>query len=247
MDSQLCGYHYVYCHSLGDDIKNQHIPFSLSVEPLQLREGDTSVAVKSCSPEILIGNFYMCYSKNLSDLEKLEVDAQHCCYCSREASEDCMKIFPNWNLTDAGSSVYKCYLSLLTVNETDTGYYQCRLSLVESNNDYRNCMLRYGDITEVSVSNPHPSPNPNSTPSHIPSPSPSLSPSLSPSPSPTSPIPTAADHSNIGDWIHTHDVAIIIGIIISVVVVAAIVITLTTYRIYKRKKNKRHRSECIHA
>ena len=147
--------------SLGDDIKNQNIHFSLSVEPLQLKEGDTNVAVKSCSPERPIGKFYMCYSKNLSDLEKLKVDAQHCCYCSWEASEDCMKIFPNWNLTDAGSSVFKCYLSLLTVNETDAGYYQCRLSLVESNDDYRNCTLRYGDITEVSVSNSHPTSSPN--------------------------------------------------------------------------------------
>ena len=41
----------------------------------------------------------------------------------------------------------------MTVNETDAGYYQCRLSLVESNNHYRNCKLRYGDITYVSVSN----------------------------------------------------------------------------------------------
>ena len=142
-----------HCCTIDNDIKNLHIDFSLSAKPLQLKKGDTNVDVKSCLPQGLTGQFYMCYSKNLSNLKKLEVDAQHCCYCSREGSEDCVKIFPNWNLTDAGSSVTKCYLSLMTVNETDAGYYQCRLSLVESNNYYRNCKLRYGDITYVSVSN----------------------------------------------------------------------------------------------
>ena len=201
-----------HCCSIDDDIKNLPIEFSLSAKPLQLKKGDSNVDVKSCLPQGLIGQFYMCYSKNLSDLEKLEVDPQHCCYCSREGSEDCVKIFPNWNLTDAGSSVTKCYLSLMTVNETDAGYYQCRLSLVESNNHYRNCKLRYGDITNVSISNHSPSP----------------------SPSPT-------DHSNtniVGEWIHSH---VAVTVIVIAIIVGVIVITLTTigYCVYKKRKTKR--------
>ena len=216
--------------SLDNDIKNLHIPFTLSVDLLQLKINDTNVAVKSCAPDSPISKFYMCYSKNLTDLEKLEVDTQHCCYCSREASSDCMKLFPNWNLTDAGSSVFKCYLSLLTVNDNDAGYYQCRLSLVETNNDYRDCMLRFGNITEVSVSNPNPSP----------SPSPSFSSSLKPTPSiSSSPVsPSPADHS-IGHWIHTHVavtcvIVVLILVVITVGVVGIVLVTLkVAHHVYK--------------
>ena len=217
--------------SLGYDIKNLHIHFTLSIQSLQLKKGVTNVAVKNCAPDSPIGKFYMCYSKNLTDLEKLEVDAQHCCYCSSEASLDCMKLFPNWNLTDAGSSVFKCYLSLLTITDTDTGYYQCRLSLVETDNDYRNCMLRFGDITKLSVSNPTPSPSP------VPNPS-----------------PRPADHHsnrNAGHWIHTHVAitCVIVGTIIAGIVAIILVILKVAHHVYMKptRTSGGNMLDCMHA
>ena len=112
--------------------------------------GNTNVTVKNCSLHIPIGRFYMCFSKNLSGLEKIEVDDQQCCYCSREGAKDCMKRFPNWYLDYMDSSP-KCYLTLMTVNDSDNGHYQCRIS-----SDDKNCKFRYGYITDLSVSNPSP-------------------------------------------------------------------------------------------
>ena len=125
------------------------------VKPLQLKRGNTNVIVKNCSLDIPIGTFYICYSKTLSGLEKIEVDDQRCCYCSREGADDCMKRFPNWHL-DYIDSPSKCYLTLLTVNDSDNGHYQCRIP-------YNICKLRYGYITNLSMYNPIPGNHKSST------------------------------------------------------------------------------------
>ena len=149
-------------------MKDLPIPFNLSVDTVQVKKGDTDVSIKNCSIDLPIGTFYMCYSKNLSDLEKLQVDDQRCCYCSEEGSKECKKKFPNWKLTitDTSLSATKCYLSLLTVSERDLGHYQCRLNIQGRYPGYDGCKLRYGHITNVSVSNPPSNHNSHSNISH---------------------------------------------------------------------------------
>lgn len=70
----------------------------MSVSPLHLKEGASDATVVSCSSDTYIGDFYICYSKNLNELDKLDMDDRQCCYCSNEASDDCSQKFPNWKI-----------------------------------------------------------------------------------------------------------------------------------------------------
>ena len=135
-----------------DRDKPPSIYFNLSVTPGQLKEGASNITVITCLSDSDIGNFYICYSKYLSDLGRLEVDDKHCCYCSREGSIDCMKNFPNWKLEYAERGHRStCLTKLQNVTEDDAGFYQCRVYDVTN----YPCKRRYGNIYGYNVSTYH--------------------------------------------------------------------------------------------
>ena len=139
------------CNCIDHD-KQPLIYFNLSVTPRQLKKGASNATVIDCSSDSYIGDFYICYSKNLSDLERLEVDDKQCCFCSREGSTDCMKKFPNWKLEYTERQHRStCLTNLHDVTEDDSGYYQCRVY------DAANypCKRRYGNIYGYNVSTYH--------------------------------------------------------------------------------------------
>lgn len=112
-------------------------------------EGTSDFNVQTCSDNENIGIFYVCYSKNLSELEKLNVDNQHCCYCSEKAVlTNCSQRFPNWKIDLAGGHKSFCRVTLREVTKNDSGYYQCRVYDV----DYYPCKHRNGYTYNYSVS-----------------------------------------------------------------------------------------------
>ena len=114
-----------------------------------MKEGISDATVISCSSDTYIGDFYICYSKNLSVLEKLEVDNRRCCYCSNEASDDCNQKFPNWKIEyTERQNKSTCLLKLRDVIKEDSGFYQCRVyELIK-----HPCKRRYGTTYNCSVS-----------------------------------------------------------------------------------------------
>ena len=132
-----------------DRDKSPFIYFNLSVTPYQLKEGASDAPVITCSSDAYIGDFYVCYSRNISGLERLQVDDKQCCYCSREGSIDCMKKFPNWKLEYAeGGHRSTCLAKLQNVTNDDAGFYQCRVYDVTN----YPCKRRYGNIYGYNVS-----------------------------------------------------------------------------------------------
>jgi len=113
-----------------------------------MKQGANDFVAKECSSgSAYIGTFYICYSKNLTDLKKLNVDDEHCCYCSKEALTSCSQRFPNWKLhLEEGDK--SCHVTLQEVTENDSGYYQCRVYDVAN----YPCKRRYGNIYNYSVS-----------------------------------------------------------------------------------------------
>lgn len=131
------------------------IYFNQSAIPLQLKEGTSDVILVTCETDTNIGSFYICYSNNLHELERLEISNSQCCYCSSEASDICKKNFPNWHVehteTDYRST---CLVKLRNVAKDDSGFYQCRVFHF----NYP-CKRRYGNIYNCSVSTSDNSPS----------------------------------------------------------------------------------------
>ena len=125
------------------------IPFNLSISPLHLKEETRDAVVINCSSDTYIGDYYICYSKNLNELEKLDIDDRHCCYCSNEASDDCIQKFSNWKIEYAErQNASTCLLNLRDVTKNDSGFYQCRVyELIKYP-----CKRRYGTTYNCSVS-----------------------------------------------------------------------------------------------
>ena len=114
-----------------------------------MKEGTSDATVISCSSDTHIGDFYICYSKNLSVLEKLDVDNRQCCLCSNEASDDCNQKFPNWKIEyTERQNKSTCLLKLRNVIEEDSGFYQCRVYELFKHP----CKRRYGTTYNCSVS-----------------------------------------------------------------------------------------------
>ena len=127
------------------------ISFNLSLTPIQLTEGARNATVISCSSNSYVGNFSICHSKNLTNLQRLAVDDEDCCFCS--PSGDCDEKFPNWKLdiklTVVGEKdQFNCLVKLVNVTEDDSGFYQCRVFHLEN----YPCQRRYGSIYNFSVS-----------------------------------------------------------------------------------------------
>ena len=127
------------------------VRFNLSITPVELKKGANDVTVISCSSNLPVGDFYICYSKNLSDLQRLAVNDEHCCYCSSVATPKCGQKFPNWKLMiDVVEQINQvnCHAVLKNVTEDDAGFYQCRVY------DLCNypCKRRYGDLYNYSIS-----------------------------------------------------------------------------------------------
>lgn len=144
------GYHYNQnCFNCLDHNDSQPVPFNMSVLPLYLEEGANDATVISCSSDTYIGDFYVCYSKNLDKLEKLDIDNRHCCYCSNEASDNCIQKFRNWKtLYTKRQNTSTCLLNLQHATEEDSGFYQCRVyELIK-----HPCKRHYGTTYNLSVS-----------------------------------------------------------------------------------------------
>ena len=134
------------------------ISFNLSLTPIQLTEGVRNATVISCSSNSYVGNFSICHSKNLTNLQRLAVDDEDCCFCS--PSGDCDEKFPNWKLdielTVVGEKdQFNCLIKLMNVAEDDSGFYQCRVYHLEN----YPCQRRYGSIYNFSVSKQDSSPS----------------------------------------------------------------------------------------
>ena len=80
----------------------------------------------------------------MSDLAGLDVNDEHCCYCSDVGAQNCKVKMPNWRLKYTDST---CRLYLRRVTMSDVGFYQCRVF----NIDYYPCKYRYGNLISVSV------------------------------------------------------------------------------------------------
>ena len=113
-----------------------------------MEEGISDATVISCSSDTYIGDFYICYSKNLGVLEKLDVDNRQCCLCSNEASDECNQKFPNWRIEyTERQNKSTCLLKLRDVIEEDSGFYQCRVyELIK-----HPCKRRYGTTYNCSI------------------------------------------------------------------------------------------------
>ena len=112
------------------DLPGPLISFNLSLTPAELKKGANNVTVITCSSSSYVGDFYICYSKNLSDLQRLAVNDEHCCYCSSIGAYECGQKFPNWNLTITSVEQidqFNCDAVLKNVTEDDVGFYQCRV------------------------------------------------------------------------------------------------------------------------
>ena len=135
------------------------ILFNLSLTPLQLTEGARDATVITCSSSnSYVGDFSICHSKNLTNLQRLAVDDEDCCFCSTTALDGCSKKFPNWKLelTEVDQiDQLNCLVKLKNVAEEDSGFYQCRVY------DLKNypCQRRYGSIYNFSVSKQDSSPS----------------------------------------------------------------------------------------
>ena len=127
------------------------VTFDLSVTPRELKKGDNNVTVITCSSNTQVGGFYVCYSKNLSDLQRLAVNDEHCCYCSSIGAYECGQKFPNWNLIITPVEQIdqlNCDAVLKNVTEDDVGYYQCRVYDVY----HYPCQRRFEGIYNYSIS-----------------------------------------------------------------------------------------------
>ena len=155
-----CLYEYVYTiftHTILDCYVDHDKPpliyFNLSVTPDVLEEGASNVTVITCSSDSLIGQFYICHSKNLSGLGRLDVDDEDCCFCLREGSINCTEKFPGWKLEYADEAHRSiCRAKLQRVTEDNYGFYQCRIY----DTNYP-CKGRYGNIHGYNISSHHPS------------------------------------------------------------------------------------------
>ena len=135
------------------------ISFDLSLTPIQLTEGARDATVISCSSSnSYVGDFSICHSKNLTNLQRLAVGDEDCCFCSTTALGDCSKKFPNWKLELTQVDwidQLNCLVKLMNIAEDDSGFYQCRVY------DLKNypCQRRYGSIYNFSVSKQDSSPS----------------------------------------------------------------------------------------
>ena len=120
----------------------------MSISSLHLKKGISDATVISCSSDAYIGDFYICYSKNLGVLKKLDVDNRQCCLCSNEASYECNQKFPNWRVEyTERQNKSTCLLKLRNVIEEDSGFYQCRVyELIK-----HPCKRRYGTTYNCTV------------------------------------------------------------------------------------------------
>ena len=141
---------FVLC--VDDNLPPPVISFNLSVTPVELKKGANDVTAISCLSNSYVGDFSICYSKNLSDLQRLAVNDQHCCYCSSVATSECSQKFPNWKLiitpVEQVDQQFNCHAVLKSVAEDDAGFYQCR---VYDLSKYP-CNRRYGDLYNYSIS-----------------------------------------------------------------------------------------------
>ena len=133
------------------DLPGPLISFNLSLTPAELKKGANNVTVITCSSSSYVGGFSICYSKNLSDLQRLAVKEEQCCYCSSIGADKCNKMFPNWDLTITPveqTNQLNCDAVLKNVTEADVGFYQCRVYDVY----HYPCQRRFERIYNYSIS-----------------------------------------------------------------------------------------------
>ena len=149
---QLTICYFMLC--VDDDLPPPIISFNPSVTPVELKKGANNITAISCLSNPYVGDFYICYSKNLSDLQRLAVNDEHCCYCSSIAISECSQKFPNWKIIITPveqiqiDQQFNCHAVLKSVTEDDVGFYQCR----EYDLRYYPCNRRYGYIYNYSIS-----------------------------------------------------------------------------------------------